>query len=115
MLDGNDDRTRHTQLTPLEPLQFSPASQQLLDGCDVFLLLEARKQLEVFLRLEKGLGIRHLLLDGATTGCHCVDDCSGLGKVQRGDIVEFAEFELAGGFFVAGWWALWTRCCVRDY
>lgn len=98
----------HTELTPLKPLQLSPAGQQLLDGSDMLLLLEARKQLQVLLRLEEGLALGHLLLDGAASSHDCVDDSARFGEVQSGNIVKLAELEDCCCFFITGWWALWT-------
>lgn len=81
----------------------------------MLLLLEAREELEVLLGLEEGFAVVYFLLDGAAAGDDGVDDGACLGEVQRGHVVEVAEFELDAGFFVAGWGALGAGGRVWDY
>lgn len=90
-----------TKLTPLEALQLGAGGEQLLDGGDVLLLLEAGEELEIFLGLQKGLGLGDFLFDVATAGDDCVDDSAGFRQVESRHALELAEFEDGGCFFVA--------------
>lgn len=65
-----------TELTALKALKLVAGCEQLLDGCNVFLLLETGEQLEVLLRLEQSLGLGHFLLDVTAACSDGVDDCA---------------------------------------
>lgn len=104
----------HTELALLERLQVSPGAGKGFYGGDVVLILEARKELEVFLGLEEGLALADLLLDLLALADDGVDDGAGFGEIERGYAVEFAQLEHCGCLFVAGRWSFGTRSSVRD-
>lgn len=79
----------------------------------MFLLLEACKQLEVFLGLEKSLGLGDLLLDVAPACRDSVDDGTCLGQVQSGHLLEFSQTQNRCGFFISSGGSLWARDHVR--
>lgn len=104
-----------TELTSLEALQLGAGGQQLLDGGDVLLLLEAREELEVFLRLQKGLGLGDFLLDVAAAGDDCIDDGAGFGQVESRHALELAELEDGSGLFITGGRSLGARTHGRRW